>query len=128
MTGIRLACLGVMLAVFGTGCGDPPPTDSTGDPSAGPAEPQVACLGVVASMCAEFLNQAVVDGRGVPVSAIRIVCTAAPCTVRQGEVKIDVLYVNGRRNSSGSGWGSVGGGGAPAPMPVLPDAPPNPSG
>lgn len=111
------AALQAAVALIAAACGDPPAPDTPSDGQAPSAGPQIACLGLPASKCAEFLKQAVLDGRGVPVSAIRIVCTKAPCTERQGEVAIDVLYASGLRNSTGSGWSTVGGG-APPPVPA----------
>ena len=120
----RLAIVTV-LAIVAVACGDPPPPDASSAAPDASAEPQFACLGVVAAKCAEFLKQAVSEGRGVPVSAIRIACTKPPCTDRQGEVTIDVLYANGRRGSSGAGWGTADGGQVAPPGPVISAPPPS---
>jgi hypothetical protein len=106
-----------VVAVIAVGCGDPP-ADATLDPSAGPVAPQVVCLGVPASKCSEFVKQATADAGTVPLVAIRIVCWVAPCFEQSGQVMIDTVYADGRRDSIGSGWGTVNAGGAPPPQPA----------
>jgi hypothetical protein len=122
---VTIACVAAMVV----GCGDPPPSDLPQDTAPPVAVPQVTCLGVVPSKCADFLAEAASNGGGVPVGAIRIVCTKPPCNAVQGEVTIDVLYASGRRDSWGTGWATVGGIGQPvAPTPIAPDPTPGASG
>jgi hypothetical protein len=73
---------------------------------------------VVASKCAEFLKDAQTNGVPAAVTAIRIVCTSPPCTEQQGQVTVDVLYANGQRTSTGTGWATVGGGQVLPPGPI----------
>jgi hypothetical protein len=113
----------LIVAVLAAACGEPP-AEATLDPSLGPAAPQVTCLGVPASKCAEFAKQATADGGTVPLVAIRIVCSAAPCFEQSGQVAIDIVYADGRRDSTGTAWDTVRGTGAPPPQ----TAPPLPAG
>ena len=121
----RLAAILVasVTTVILAACGDPSPSDGLADPTDGPAAPNVQCLGVVASKCAEFLEDAQSSGGPVAVTAIRIVCTAPPCTVQQGQVTVDVLYANGQRTSMGTGWATVGGPQVLPPGPIPTAAP-----
>ena len=115
--------LAAALAIV-AGCGDPAPSDAVEASQDGSTLGQSACLGVVTSMCNEILHEAQLQG---VVSTIRIVCTKPPCTVRQGEVTIDVVFANGDRSSWGEGWGGVLHGG-PAPLPAPTPIEPSPSG
>jgi hypothetical protein len=115
--GIRRAILTVVAAIATAvvvGCGDPAASDVVEASQDGSTLGQSACLGVVTSKCNEILGEA--QRQGV-VSTIRIVCTRPPCTERQGEVTIEVVFANGGQSSWGEGWQTAGGV-APAPAPV----------
>ena len=113
---MRRGIAGLAMAVaLIAGCGDPAPSEGVEPSQDGSLSGQFQCLGVAPSKCQEYLRSAQV--RGV-VSAIRIVCTKPPCNEQRGEVTIDVLYADGQRSSSGEGWATLGGVGAPAPLPV----------
>ena len=125
----RIAAGGLLVLVtaLAAACGEPP-SEGTPDPSAGPGAPQVVCLGVPASKCRAFVEQAAANGGTTPLVGVRIVCSAGPCVERSGQVTIDAVYADGRRESSGSGWATAGGG-APPPVAVPPQpAPTLPAG
>lgn len=111
---IRWAVLATAILVGG--CGGP-------EPSASPTEaPNVACVGVPQAPC----DDAVASLEGLfsaPIVQIAVACTVAACTATEGQVGIDVLLANGRRESSGYGYGSA----QPRPVqvdpPVLPVVP-----
>ena len=108
-------------------CDAAPPSDAPSAPAGLPVAPNVTCLGVVATKCLEFLKDAEANGAPVAVTAIRIVCSVPPCTERQGQVKVDVLYGNGQRTSTGTGWATVDGGQVLPPQPIPTVIPPGPS-
>jgi hypothetical protein len=67
--------------------------------------PAPACTGLPADLCRR-LADSTVDGLP-PSKAIRsitIVCTAAPCTRERGDTQVDVVFADGSKLSSGSGW------------------------
>lgn len=107
------AVAGVALAILGvTACDSgvmPPPQPV--------ANPQVVCLGVPDQACKEAFD---ISG-AVPGSVAQVVvqCTVPICTVLNGEADVTVVFIDGRRESSGYGWA----GAAPAPAPVRPPAP-----
>ena len=98
----------VALIVAG-GCGG---SDPSGPPSGGP---DVACLGVPQATCEEAV--ASLEGSfSAPIVQIRVACLIAACTPTGGQLAIDVLLADGRRESSGYGYGSA----QPEPVPVEP--------
>jgi hypothetical protein len=98
----------VALIVAG-GCGGP-------DPSKTPVgDPNVACVGVPQAPC----DDAVASLAGLftaPTVQIAVSCTVPVCTPTNGEVNIDVLLADGRRESSGYGYGTA----QPGPVQVVP--------
>ncbi len=83
-----------------------------------PDQPLVECVGVPPETCRQSLAEAQQNATpGTIVVQIRVVCTKLPCTLQNGEAKVDVLYSNGRTNSSGIGWAAA------APMPAGPPQP-----
>jgi hypothetical protein len=57
------------------------------------------------------------------VAQVVVQCTAPVCTIQDGEAEVTVVFIDGRRESSGYGWAGAGGGAAPAPIPVKPPVP-----
>lgn len=110
-----VALAGVVIAMLGatacdTGVTRPQPVSN----------PQVVCLGVPDQACKQAFD---VSG-AVPGSVAQIVvqCTVPICTVQNGEADVTVVFIDGRRESSGYGWAG-GAGAAPAPVPVRPPVP-----
>jgi hypothetical protein len=79
--------------------------------------PQVVCLRVPDQACKQAFD---ISG-AVPGSVAQVVvqCTAPICTIQNGEADVTVVFIDGRRESSGYGWA----GAAPAPIPVQPPVP-----
>jgi hypothetical protein len=82
------------------------------------ANPQVVCLGVPDQACKQAFD---ITG-AVPGSVAQVVvqCSVPVCTIQNGEADVTVVFIDGRRESSGYGW--AGAGAAPAPVPVKPPA------
>ena len=78
------------------------------------ANPQVACLAVPDQACKGAFD---ITG-AVPGSVAQIVvqCTAPVCTNDNGEADVTVVFIDGRRESSGYAW--AGAEAAPAPIPA----------
>jgi hypothetical protein len=89
------------------------------------ANPQVVCLAVPDLACKGAFD---ITGEA-PGSVAQVVvqCTAPVCTIQDGEAEVTVVFIDGRRESSGYGWAATGAGGgaAPAPVPVQPPVPLN---
>lgn len=91
---------------------------SSTESTAIPDQPLVECVGVPPETCRQSLADAQQDATpGTIVVQIRVVCTKLPCTLQNGEAKVDVRYSNGRTNSYGTGWAAA------APMPAGPAQP-----
>jgi hypothetical protein len=99
----RLAAitLGIATLLVATGCGEPPP-----DESSAPSDPAVACIGVPASTCRQAVDGIRSNGFKVPPAAIQVTCTPGICTELQGAVSIEVVYADGSRSNSGFVWGA----------------------
>lgn len=99
----------VLVLVIG-GC------DSSGGGASATPGPRVACNGVPQAPCDQAV--ASLEGSfGAPVVQINVSCNVAVCTPTEGGVSIDVLLADGRRESSGYGYGSA------QPQPVQIDPP-----
>lgn len=86
--------------------------DDSGSPL---AAPPTACLGVPQGPCDDAI--ASMEGSfGSPVVRAIVSCTVVVCTPADGEVQIDLLLADGRRESSGYGYGSA----EPQPVPINP--------
>ncbi len=113
------AVAGVVLALLGLAA-----CDSVVLPQPQPvANPQVICLGVPDLACKGAFD---ISGAATgSVAQVVVQCTAPVCTVQDGEANVTVVFIDGRRESSGYGWAGAGGGGgvAPAPIPMQPPAP-----
>ena len=83
------------------------------------ANPQVVCLAVPDQACRQAFD---ISG-AAPGSVAQVVvqCTVPVCTNENGEADVTVVFIDGRRESSGYGWAGAGGG-APA-VPVQPPVP-----
>lgn len=91
-----------------------------------PDQPLVECVGVPPETCRQSLADARRNAApGTVVVQIRVVCTKLPCTLQNGEAKVDVLYSNGRTESFGTGWAAAAPmpAGPPQPAPALPVEP-----
>jgi len=108
---IRWAVLAT--AVLVGGCGGPEPSASPTEPPIG--QPNVACLGVPQAPCDDAVKS--LEGMfDAPIVRISVACTVPACTATDGQVSIDVLLANGRRENSGYGYGIA----QPQPAPVEP--------
>ena len=89
--------------------------DSSGGSASTSSEPTVACIGVPQAPCDQAV--ASLEGSfGAPVVQITVACTVAACTPTEGQVNIDMLLADGRRELSGYGYGSA----QPQPVQVVP--------
>lgn len=102
--GVVLAILGVAACDSGVVLPRPQPV----------ANPQVVCLGVPDRACKQAFD---ISG-AVPGSVAQIVvrCSVPVCTLQNGEADVTVLFIDGRRESSGYGWAGAG----QAPIPAKP--------
>ncbi len=109
-----VAVSGVVLALLALAA-----CDSAVVPPQPVANPQVVCLGVPDLAC----NQAFDLSGTAPGTVAQVVvqCTVPACTLHNGEAEVTVVFIDGRRETSGHGW--AGAGAAPAPIPVKPPAP-----
>jgi hypothetical protein len=111
---IRLAALAVAILVGA--CGGPEPS---GSPTGGPA---IACVGVPQAKCDEAV--ASLEGSfSAPMVEIQVTCLVAACTPIDGQLMLDVLLADGRRESTGYAYGSAQPGPVQAEPPVLPVVP-----
>ncbi len=87
------------------------------------ANPQVVCLAVPDQPCKQAFD--ITGAAPGSVAQVVVQCTAPVCTVQDGEANVTVVFIDGRRESSGYGWAGAGGGGvaAPPPIPVQPPEP-----
>jgi hypothetical protein len=98
------------------GCGG---SEASGAPTPGPA---VACQGVPQAPCDDAV--ASLEGSfGAPIVQVGVACIVAACTATDGQVDIDVLLADGRRESSGYGYGSAQTDPVQVVPPVLPVVP-----
>ena len=69
-----------------------------------PPAPPVSCVGIAAQTCQQIVNDARTnaDPGTIPLQ-IRAVCTGR-CTPAAGDVQVDVIYSNNRRDSYSLGW------------------------
>jgi hypothetical protein len=106
----------IAVVILAGGCGGP-------EPSASPSgQPNVACVGVPQAPC----DDAVASLQGLfttPIVQIAVTCSIPACTSTDGQVNIDVLLADGRRESSGYGYGSAQPGPVQVDPPVLPVVP-----
>jgi hypothetical protein len=98
--------------------------DSTLEPL--PPGPPVDCRAIPVVTCQQIVNDARTNADpGTAPVQIRAVCTTT-CIPQSGDVKVDVLYSNGRRESYGMNWSGAaapGGGQVPGPEATLPVPP-----
>jgi hypothetical protein len=106
----------VAAAILIGACGGP---DGSGSPI---PEPDVACVGVPQGPCDEAVAS-LVRSLEAPAVQITVTCTVAACTASDGQLQIDVLLADGRRDSRGSGYGSAQQAPEPVAPPVLTVAP-----
>jgi hypothetical protein len=106
----------IAASILAGGCGGP-------EPSASPSgQPNVECSAVPQGPC----DDAVASLEGLfnaPIAQIKVACTIAACSPTDGEVNIDVLLADGRRESSGYGYGTAQPGPVQVDPPVLPVVP-----
>lgn len=89
--------------------------DSSGGGATATPAARVACNGVPQAPCDQAV--ASLEGSfGAPIVQITVACTVAACTPTDGQVQIDMLLADGRRESSGYGYGSA----KPQPVPIVP--------
>lgn len=89
--------------------------DSSGGGASATPGPGVACNGVPPGPCEDAV--ASLEGSfDAPVVQITVSCNVAVCTPTEGGVQIDILLADGRRESSGYGYGSA----QPQPVPFDP--------
>ena len=127
MSGVALArqiLVGVVLAGFVASVAACEPAPQATVPVEGVAP--VECVGIPDSTCREVVANARANARpgSFPVT-IRAVCAQAACTHASGEVTVEVLYSDGRRESSVMGWAgpAIPGGDPGEPAPDLAVAP-----
>lgn len=100
----------LVVSILSGGCGG---SDPSGSPT---GEPNVACVGVPQAPCDDAV--ASLEGSfSVPIVQITVACMVPACTPTDGQLRIDVLLADGRRESSGYGYGSA------QPQPVQVDPP-----
>jgi hypothetical protein len=104
------ALAGVVLAILGITACDTADTPAQPQPV---ANPQVACLAVPDQACKGAFD---ISG-AVPGSVAQVVvqCTAPVCTNGNGEADVTIVFIDGRRESSGYAWA-----GAEAPLMIAP--------
>ena len=113
----RFGWLLAIVVALAAACGDPAVPPVPVAPSGTIAAPEITCLGVVPAKCREIVGDIQGGNPDNQPVAIRIVCTAAPCTELAGQVSIDLVGADGTRSSSGMGWATAGGGGPLPPVP-----------
>ncbi len=121
---MRLLAAIIGAALLAAGCLDGTPTAATFGPI-DQAQPPIECVAIPARTCQEIVTDARrnADPGTVPVR-IRATCTRRPCTLQQGDVSVEVLYSNGRRDSFVMGWAGTGPGDVQGPgLPVPASAP-----
>jgi hypothetical protein len=94
---IRWAVLAAAILVGG--CGGP-----EGSGSSNP-EPEVTCVGVPQGPCEDAAASLVRSLEG-PAAQVTVTCSIAACTNTDGRLQLEVLLVDGRRDSRAMGYGS----------------------
>ena len=86
----------------------------------------VQCVGIPAQTCQQIVNDARknADPGTIPLQ-IRAVCTGS-CTPAAGNVQVDILYSNNRRDSYGMGWSGAVEPAPGGPAPAEPSLPVEP--
>jgi hypothetical protein len=92
-----------------------------------PPAPPVACIGIPPQTCQQIVNdaRANADPGTIPLQ-IRAVCTGS-CTPASGDVQVDVIYSNNRRDSYGMGWSGAVDPAPGGPAPAEPSLPVEPT-
>ncbi len=107
---IRWAVLAAVILVGGCGGSDGPGSSNP--------EPDVACVGVPQRPCEEAAASLVRSLEG-PAARITVTCTVTACTDTDGQLQIEVLLADGRRDSRALGYGSNQQAPEPVELPVL---------